>query len=384
MTICLYCNNEKGEDELSQEHVLPRGVGGAITTVNPFSIENVCIRCNSVLGFFVDSPFIKNWLINNHRAKNAKKFIKLSNTSILPLEYFGEINNLKFGNKLCEYWLGPTGDSIYHFHEPYPKDEDTPTIVGAPPTTKKERIDNGFVFIFVRSNNPEWLPTILNSTIANFKKATFYLGNGSTPPGDLFSDIPEPLIYLHKSLKKIQGKDHKISASIGIDAGERFLGKLALGFGSILLNDSFSQSKSADLLRELMWAKSSKKRKSLPIYGSGFFNNSEEIRELSTLFKWDGGHVIVAMKTNDILALYTNFYEENSAIINITNEKEHWENKIDEGICFVVVPGLQSAVGPIVLEEFIAHKIDASYKNKDLVKLEERMSKFNELPPFDI
>ncbi len=382
MPICLYCNCEKDDTEFSQEHVIPRGVGGAITPVNPFVINNTCKQCNSVAGFFIDAPFLKSWIIKNHRAENARKFINISNTSILPLNYFGEIDDLKIGNKLCEYWLGPTGDGIYHFHEPYPVDSDTSPIVGVPPGVNIEEIDNGFVFIFVRSENPDWHPTIFNSVIDNFKNVDFYLGNGPTPPGGIFSDIPDSLKSMHDKLIAIQGREHEVKPSIDIYLGDRFLGKFALGIGSILLNESFGQSESAGLLRRLMWTKKTEDRKRLPIYGAGFIRNSGN--ELNNILNWENGHVIAITINENGLSLYVNFYEKNSAVILITNEEEHWKNKIDKSICYVIVPGLQAAVGPIEMEEFIAHKINVSYENQELKELEERMSEYNDLPPFDV
>lgn len=384
MPICLYCNREKEEKEFSQEHVLPRGIGGALTPVNPFSVNDVCIRCNTLSGFFIDAPFIKSWFINNHRASNAKKHIKLSINTILPLVYFGEIEELKFEDQICEFWLGPTGDCIYHFHQPYPTNKDTSPLVGIPPTAKRGEIDNGFVFLFVRSNNSEWHPAIFNSVLSNFKKSEFYLGNGPTPKGGAFSDIPESLLNLHNELKNMQGQSHKNRVLIGIDTGERFLAKLALGIGSILLNDSFRQSKSADLLRKFMWTKDIDERRKIPIHGTSFIVNNEGMKNINEFLKWNGGHVIMAMNIKGSLVLYTNLYEENSAVIQISDEPEHWTGRINEGVCYIIVPGLQKSVGPISLTELIAHKHEPTYTNDELQELETLMSKFDQLPPFDV
>lgn len=53
---CLYCGNEKNEEDFSQEHVIPKALGGNLTPDNPFTIHNVCRRCNSVAGAFIDGP----------------------------------------------------------------------------------------------------------------------------------------------------------------------------------------------------------------------------------------------------------------------------------------------------------------------------------------
>jgi len=72
------------------------------------------------------------------------------------------MDNLEHGSRICEFWLGPTGDRIYHFHEPYPREPDSPIIVGLPPHLPKEEQDAGFVFLFLKSNNPTWWPVIFN------------------------------------------------------------------------------------------------------------------------------------------------------------------------------------------------------------------------------
>lgn len=385
MRKCLYCNKPKKEDEFSQEHVLPRGVGGALTPVNPFSVDDVCKRCNSICGLFIDAPFIKSWFIKNQRASNAKRFVKLDKSTVLPLSYMGIIDQLEFKNKICEFWLGPTGDTIYHFHETYPQEEHMSPIVGPPPSLKKSDIDDGFVFLYIRSNNPDWHPTIINSLIANFSNSTLYLGNGPTPPGNAFSDIPNELNELHEELNSMSGETHENQIKIGASTGERFLAKIALGFGSIVLDDSFKDSQSADLLREFMWTKEVDKRHNIPVKGRGFLGHQSNFGKIDEILKWPGGHSFAMMPTGDSLALYSNFYEESSAAIQITNEKKHWDDEnIDEGLAYVVVPGLQKAVGPLSIAELLAHKTTPDYEHESLKKLEQEMSTFDELPPYDI
>lgn len=382
--VCLYCKKEKTAEEFSQEHVLPRGIGGNLNTYNPFSINDVCSRCNNLSGLFIDGPFIKSWFINNSRADVAKRYCHLTPETILPLVYFGEIEALKQGDKICEFWLGPTGDTIYHFHVPYPEEMDVPPIVGLPPTAYKKDIDHGIVFLFIRSNNTKWLPTIIFSTLSNFKKSTIYLGNGNKPEIERFEEIPKDLKELHKHLISIQGTTHQNRVQVGINFADRFLCKLALGIGSIILNPEFKKSQSADLLRQGMWTKSRTDREQLPIKGTGPLGSKEIMSDLDHYFKWTGGHTFVVMKAQSQLALYSNFYEANSSVILISNEPQHWEGKIGEGLVFVVAPTLSKAVGPIDIAEFIAHRIDSPIAYNLLQDLEAEMIKFSELPPFDV
>lgn len=381
--ICLYCDRDKPEKEFSQEHILPQAIGGNLLN-NPLSIRNVCNRCNNLSGLFIDGPFIKSWFINNSRADAAKRFCHLTPQTILPLTYFGECDELKYHDKICETWLGPTGDMIYHFHVPYPTDLDVPPLVGIPPTAYKKDIDYGFIFFFVRSNNPEWQPAIINSILSEFDKSIIYFGNGIAPNIPQISTIPDDLIILQQRLKEMSGKTHSNSFKVGINFEARFLCKLALAMGSLVLNESFQKSPSADLLRKAMWEKNPNQRNQLPIRGSGLLGDKSTMSSLDSVFKWPGGHSIALMKLNNAVALYSNFYEANSSVIQITNEPAHWEGKIQHGIIYVISPSLQKAVGPISLPEFIASRTVPELRYEPLIELENEMSQFSTHPPYDI
>jgi hypothetical protein len=68
-------------------------------------------------------------------------------TDFLPLNYMGYLEELNVGTRVCEFWLGPTGDRIYHFHEPYSDEPGSLTAVGPPLHIRKELVDPGFVFL---------------------------------------------------------------------------------------------------------------------------------------------------------------------------------------------------------------------------------------------
>lgn len=385
MKTCIYCNRERPESEFTQEHILPRALGGAIKPTNPFSTDLVCNTCNTISGFFIDAPFAKSWFINNYRAENAKKYIKLTSSTILPLVYFGVIDELKYKDQICEFYIGPTGDLIYHFHLPYPEEIDSPVIIGIPPHLRKKGIDYGFAFLFIRSNNPKWIPTIINSFADNFKKSKLYLGNASIPKssGLNFSDIPEDLNELVQKIKSMNGKEHKNNFKVDIDTGNRFIAKLALGLGCIFLKEEYKTSSDAELLRKAMWTKNYKERRKLKIHGSGFLGGGENMKNVNELLRWDGGHVIYLMHVGDSLALYTSFYEQNSSIIQITENRNHWEGALDKGVVYVVIPERQKCVGPISIEDFIGHRY-SNFKNKHLTELEQDLATVEPLPPFDL
>ena len=61
MRLCIYCNTEKAESELSLEHIFPESLGGDLCS-GLFKTRDVCIRCNNVAGLFVDGAFVQTGL----------------------------------------------------------------------------------------------------------------------------------------------------------------------------------------------------------------------------------------------------------------------------------------------------------------------------------
>ena len=61
MRECIYCRKLKEEDMFSLEHVIPQFLGGAYAP-DQMKTKDVCRKCNSDLGLFVDAAFEKtNW-----------------------------------------------------------------------------------------------------------------------------------------------------------------------------------------------------------------------------------------------------------------------------------------------------------------------------------
>lgn len=152
---CLYCNKEKSIAEFSEEHVIPQAIGGNLSPTNPFKTSDVCRHCNNLCGSFVDAGFIKNWFTQFNISDVKLRRVGFSPKATFPFTYMGPSPELELQGQICELWLGPTGDLIYHFHEPYSEVENMPVLVGPSPITRKNA-DPGFAFIYVPASNPEW------------------------------------------------------------------------------------------------------------------------------------------------------------------------------------------------------------------------------------
>jgi hypothetical protein len=190
---------------------------------------------------------------------------------------------------------------------------------------------------------------------------------------------------MNKKIKSglLTGKFQKTQLTIAVDYGNRFLAKISLGLGSILLNNSFMTSASADLLREFMWTKDYGKRKLIPVRGTGFLGEMPGLAQ-NNLLKWDGGHVLALINLKNEIVLYSNFYGTQEGLMLVSDYAGHWVDSSIEGLVFVIVPGLGRVVGPLDIAEFIGHKVVPPQPLPELTQLENEMTKFSTLPPFRI
>jgi HNH endonuclease/integrase-like protein len=92
MKTCIYCDQEKADDEFSDEHIWPDALGGDFLPPETWRTDDVCRRCNSLSGVFVDGSFIRSWIGNAERATGARDYLKPTLTAplgVLPLDYMG-------------------------------------------------------------------------------------------------------------------------------------------------------------------------------------------------------------------------------------------------------------------------------------------------------
>lgn len=384
MKRCLYCYKLKDESEFSKEHVIPQSIGGTFNKPdNPFVLHNVCERCNNVLGIYVDAPFTKSTLINMYRHQVAYEWVNPEKNKSIPLAYMGYNQQISYKDYICENYLGPTGDTIYHFHKQYPEEEVMTGVVGIPPTAKRKNPDKGFAFLFITSNNPIWLPTIILSFVDALKDSIHYLGNGPTPQINKgnFTDIPKKLNELHDELLKIQNTHHEQRLSLDILGEQRFMAKLGLSIGAALLNNNFIDSEDADLLRNFMREKDPEERKKIPIKGNGILGGKWNLME--KILSWKYGHTILLKEINGVLVFFIQYYGSLNTLIQISTDRSHWKGKIKkDGTIYVLIPEKQSFVGPLGFTQFLEHTQKIT-PIKELHSIEEEIQNYT-CPPFKV
>jgi hypothetical protein len=353
-------------------------------------LRTVCVRCNSACGRHVDAPFLKSWMSQNAAANTAVNFAELNEGTALPLNFMGEIESLRQSTKVCDFWMGPSGDRIYHFHEPYPQDANARVVVGLPQWGSKEEFDPGFAFVAINSVLQPWPAILINSCFETFPDSKFFLLNGATPlganrMGQHFSDIPPEYEALKGSLAKMNGKAHKVKTTIFTDAPDRFVTKVALGFGALFLAPGFSTSLAAKKLRSALWTRSAAEREKIEIRGRKFLGEADPLKWLVDL---PSCHIVAGLIAAKHFMLLLRMSGTEAYAMEVSDDPEHWVGTTAErGIIFVIAPGFRACVGPLTQEALIfdlCSRTDTNYKrHAELDALRHRLQNPPPRPPME-
>ncbi len=360
--VCVYCGQVKTEP-FTTEHVLPKALGGNLEPTNPFLVS-VCKRCNTLCGVYVGRPFMQGFFTQADNVLASRSYVDLSRHPALPLWHWGPEDCLDMPDgRVCDFSIGPTGDHVYHFHYHHL------------PSTRWDDRDPGFVSLLIVAKNPAWHPAIVQPVTKAFPGATFYLGNGPTPTAPGFAEIPPDKENLVKRVRSLP-TERTFKAAWDLADGDRFLAKLALGFGALFLAEDFPKSNPASLLRRVLWTPSPKEREALPLSGERFSPSDDDLAI-------DGGHVFLLQPTGGKLALRVYIYKQRGTVA-VTADHRHWEDRVlPDGMVFIVIPGLRRYVGPVNLIDYLRWK-RAGVPHDDLDRLKEEMDQLSVLPPFHL
>lgn len=136
---CLYCDRDLPLEDFSDEHIWPSALGGN-NLPNVWRID-VCRRCNTISGLFVDGAFARNILIRNQRDEYDYKFL-------------GRLKEHSLGEELdLDIYFGKHV-KIYHVRE-----KDTEVVwghqVGGDPRNRQSREFYSKVFVSFQSKGIE-------------------------------------------------------------------------------------------------------------------------------------------------------------------------------------------------------------------------------------
>ena len=171
MKTCIYCGKDKSEEEFSGEHIWPDALGGDFLP-QFWRTDDVCGKCNSMSGVFVDGAFIKSVFVVGERTHDAHDYLNPDNpTGILPLSYLGIIQNITTQeDEVADFWVCAPGANIVHFRKA--SEEDTwDAYAGGDPRRQSKRAKAGRVLVSFTSPEQYWVLTALSSVKHHFAKA---------------------------------------------------------------------------------------------------------------------------------------------------------------------------------------------------------------------
>lgn len=369
MRTCIYCGIDKNDDEFSDEHIWPDALGGDFLP-SLWRSNDVCSRCNSISGVFVDGAFIKSWMGTAERSTGAREYLSPTRpgAGVLPLNYIGQLTDVEpSSGEVAELWVGPCGANIIHVR---PANEDFGTYAGGDPRLKKKNA--GRAYMALTSQELFWVLTSLASFKKHFSKAERFVTNMEIPPQWLKSfrppDVNDPvqasdMIIVNSVVRTTARTDMvKVRARIDPTAGDRFLAKVALGFGYSLLGAKFLSTQYAKDLRAGFREADPTKRKMIPIRGTGYLDGSD-LAGAASVLAWTGAWVLIAKKTVKGLSITVVSPSAKVMSILVTDDPSlltSIDAVYDDGVVWVTVPALGEAVGPIDLPSYCAHQLKAA------------------------
>lgn len=257
MNWCIYCREEKDDADFTLEHVFPQFMGGAYAP-GCFKVRNVCKRCNSNLGLFVDAGFEKNWFVSNKLREAAYAFFDPNNQVGLPLICMGKSDLIppnQQDGEICESWLGPLGEQIYWIR---PHDDRLYWYAGGNPRTTKT-IDSRAYFLFSERSlkNPliSWLAFRDAFEGRRVKKIMCAKVEGANPE-DIGFEVPDELDerrieFFNGSCLTSQTRHNQLAIYTLFDF--RFLAKLGLGVAYSLFGANALKTAYAEELYKALW-----------------------------------------------------------------------------------------------------------------------------------
>lgn len=394
MKTCIYCGLEKPQDEFSDEHIWPDALGGDFLP-QFWRTDDVCGKCNSASGVFVDGAFIKSFFVSGERSFDAVDYLDPDKpTGILPLSYLGTIQDIATQEgEIADFWVCAPGANIVHFRTA--SEEDTwNAYAGGDPRHQSKRSKAGRAVVALTSAEPYWICTALSSVKHHFAKADKFVTNLELPPSAKHFRELDPndlqqsadLRFFEEIEATTARGDHlhnQIVIALGADG--RFLAKLALAIGYKLFGARFLQTTYGLNLRKAFREANPEKRRQIPIRGSGYLR-SVDLGGIEEKLRWPGGWVLLLLRHTNALSLTVQPPSGRSMVIQVTDDSALLEDLCPEyrdGVAWLTIPATTRAVGPIHFPEYLAHQIGVQVY-PELQELEALRGQRSRLPPTGI
>jgi len=367
---CIYCLKEKDEAEQTLEHVIPQSLGGSCAP-DLFKTDQVCRKCNSDLGLFVDASFEKTWFITNWLQRAAMGCFDPENPTGLPLICMGTTNltpSTMLEDEVCEYYVGPLAETIFLIRS---KDERFYWYAGGNPRTLKDKVSSAYYLLTPRSEkNPRLSFLTIKDSFKNKKvrkiscteiRGLSLLSMGLSEPDESDRKVIE---YFWDALEK---GEVNASVSINFEFDVRFLAKLARGIGFCLFGERILSGPYANEVNKGIWYRAGDE---VSLFGRTFLL-SEERNEIAELTGTSCAITFMMSKVYDYVAISISFGKQHGSVIKFADVGSLTDKDIaliQYGLVLILFPYLGQSV-LLSLPELIAHK--QGRPNAELRKLEQ-------------
>jgi hypothetical protein len=346
------------------EHVWPQALGGA-DSPTLFQTRDVCQTCNNFAGQWADGAFLKSSFITHERAIAARHYLDPARPGILPLIYRGIDQEFPAQEgELCERWIGPAGEHIYHVHQ---ADHDKWFGYAGGDFVRRKRRDVGRAYIDLTASHPYWLITGLQSFIAYLEPARLFLvticeGLPDQLTRGLVPELqatPIEAAELDWIRNRPTGSKRPFRMPLRIDFSDRFLAKLALGLGHNIIGSAFHVSPYADELRKLLWRRDPSEGDEIQVLGTGYWQ-ANQFAAVSKMIGLTGAWTILLQAFREGLSASVCTPSGRLMTMVITNDTSLLPRSTLEryhmGELYFAVSQRRMFIGPVELPKYLAHR----------------------------
>lgn len=380
MKRCIYCCEDKDENEFTLEHVIPQFLGGAYAP-DRFKIRDVCRSCNSNLGLFVDAGFEKNWFVSNKLSNAAYAFFDPHNPVGLPLICMGKCDltpPLQHEDEVCESWLGPLGEQIYWIR---PDDKRLYWYAGGNPRSTKTTESRAYFLFSERSlKNPQlsWLSFRDAFEGKRVKKLMCTKVHNANPADIGFKEPDEIDLVRIKYFTEVckENKTRNIKMEMYTKFDFRFLAKLARGIAYSLFGRKALQTQYAEQLYKALWYREGADK---PLINgtSAFLHESDP--HFSRLMGEENSVTITIMSNPEGISVILNLDASLSWVVMCASHEGLTEEDISPlqaGQVIILYRQLQQGFA-MGLPEYLAHKC-GDHPHPKLTAISEKSSLYRD------
>jgi hypothetical protein len=363
---CIYCALQKEEGEFSLEHIWPDALGGDFLD-DFWQTDDVCQKCNSMSGVFVDGAFIRSWMGSAERTHGALEYLSLDRPKkgAFPLRYIGALPDVETRpGETVEFWLGPCSEPILHFR-PEDKEDLWASYAGGDPRRGSKKSNAGRAYLTFTSQEEFWVLVALASFNFHFR-GELYVVNADLPADWTAFKTPtssDPVQAADLAVVESIREAARVHArpAVRYDLSHRFLAKVALAVGYKILGRDFLETDYAKALRQGFREVDPKKRRKVPVKGSGYLGPAG-LGAAEAILKWPGAWVLGVLVMGGKLGL-TIITPGGKSMTILVSEDARLIGRLGkaqgDGQIWLTIPALGEAVGPVSLPEYLAHQTNS-------------------------